>query len=276
MSPELGTAALRQDLLARAGDLTPLPVAVTHLAQVLHDPESSVEETCSIITQDPVLTANVLREANSSWTGRAEVATIDRAFVLLGRARLLMLAARGSVGERFQPALPEYGLAKGELWQHSVASSVAASAVRDHSRVDPGGEALTAALLHDFAKLVLCDFIDLPDRDAPFFEQPLTTFEHNQLNIDHAELGGYICRSWGLPASICDAIALHHTEEHDEVPSAAHAVAVVVAHEALGGGSGFFAVDRAEVEPSMAALRLDHETWDQLVVETQTTIGPAI
>lgn len=84
MSPELGTAALREDLLARAEDLTPLPVAVTRLAQVLHDPESSVEEVCSIITQDPVLTANVLREANSSWTGRAEVATIDRAFVLLG------------------------------------------------------------------------------------------------------------------------------------------------------------------------------------------------
>jgi HD-like signal output (HDOD) protein len=278
VSATLDADLLRSELIHRAEELTPLPTAVTRLAVAINDPESSVDDICAIVGHDPVLAANLLREANSSWTGRAHVDTIERAFVLLGRARLLMLAIRGAIDDRFQPALPQYGLAKGELWQHSVAASIAASVVREHSRVDPGGESLTAALLHDFAKLVICDYVDLREHATRPGLVPVISIERSRAAIDHAELGGLICRSWGLPDSICDAIALHHVDEHDEVVPAAHAVAVAdaVAHDALGSGLGFFGLDLPDVATSMEVLGLGDDIWDRLVVETQSAIAASI
>jgi HD-like signal output (HDOD) protein len=273
---DVDTDKLRRDLIARAEQLTPLPAAVTRLAQVIHDAESSVDEICAIVGQDPVLAASLLREANSAWTGRAEVATLDRAFMLLGRARLLMLAVGGSVNARFQPALPQYGLAKGELWQHAVASSVAASVVREHSHVDPGGETLTAALLHDLAKLVLCDYLDLQGNEDRMRHLPAVTVERLHVHIDHAELGGIISRHWGLPASICDAISLHHTGRHGEVPASAHAVALAdaVAHDALGEDHrGFFGLDTDVTESSMEFLGVPPDAWERLIAQTQQSIA---
>ncbi|MBD95506.1 MAG: hypothetical protein CL482_14815 [Acidobacteria bacterium] len=57
-------------------------------------------------------------------------------------------------------ALPQYGLAEGEFWQHLVASSLAAEVVQRRSTRSLPLEASTAALLHDIGKLMIGRLVD--------------------------------------------------------------------------------------------------------------------
>ncbi len=275
---DLDTQRLRLRLIRSAEDLTPLPAAVAKLANVLQDAESGPDEVADVVRQDPVLTASLLREANSSYVAaNTEIATVERAFMLLGRARLLMLAVKGHVNEQFQPALPQYGLVKGELWQHSVVSATAAGVLRDKATYAPGGEAITAALLHDLAKLVLCDYLDLRELADEYSGVPIPDLERHIVSIDHAELGGIITAKWGLPGSISDAIAYHHQPVSAGEPLAAHAVWVAdaIAHEVLAdphGAEPYFDLLRATVSPSLDALGILEREWDDLVRTTQKAI----
>ena len=274
MTTDVDTQLLRLRLLRSAEELTPLPAAVTHLAQVLHDPDTGPDEVADAIHKDPVLTATVLREANSSWVAaNSAIETVERAFILLGRARLLMLSIKGHVNERLQPALPQYGMAKGELWQHSVVSATAASVVRDTANADPGGAALTAALLHDLSKLVLCDYIDFRQLDPAWQQYPVTQIERHLLDIDHAELGGIITRRWGLPDSISDAIECHHDPEASHDPLAAHTVAIAdaIAHDVLDNLDGDPEVSGQRINAvadSLDALELSGTSWHTMARRT--------
>ena len=264
MTINVDTGELRRQLILSAEELTPLPAAVTQLAMVLADAEATASDVGDVVRQDPVLTASLLREANSSWVAANEaIATVERAFILLGRARLLMLAVKDHVDEQLQPELPQYGLARGELWQHSVAASTAAGVIRDAATHDPGGAVITSALLHDLGKLVLCDYIDLSSYAGARLDSDLSAIERELVQIDHGELAGVITRAWGLPDIITDALIFHHDPEASSDPLAAHAVwlADVVAHQALqphdenDGRLGGAASD--QTDDSLDALGID-------------------
>lgn len=276
---DVDTQRLRLRLIRSAEALTPLPAAVTRLANVLQDAETGPAEVADVVRQDPVLTASLLREANSSWVAaNTEIATVERAFLLLGRARLLMLAVKGHVNEAFQPALPQYGLVKGQLWRHSVLSATAAGVVRDAASATPGGEAITAALLHDLAKLVLCDYLDLRELGDEYSGVPIPDIERHIVSIDHAELGGIITTKWGLPASISDAIAFHHRPDASVRPLAAHTVWVAdaVAHEVSSDPTDaepYFDLLRETVGPSLDALGIASSAWDDLVHKTKDIVS---
>lgn len=273
------TDELRARLLASAEDLTPLPSAVAQLAHTIHDAESTPEDISDIIRQDPVLTASLLREANSSWVAsNTDIVTVERAFILLGRARLLMLAVKGHVTDDFQPALPQYGLAQGQLWQHSVVSATAAGVVRETSPATPGGEALTAALLHDLSKLVLAQHIEVGELTSLPRHASTSEIERQLLDIDHAELGGLITRRWGLPSSICDAIESHHDPDRAYDPVNAHTVAIAdaLAHDVLenpGGDPDTTAHHRDAVCDSLDHLRISRDGWATMARRTLEAVA---
>ena len=278
MTTNVDSSELRRQLILSAEELTPLPAAVTQLASVLADADATAEDVGEVVRQDPVLTGALLREANSSWVAANEaIATVERAFILLGRARLLMLAVKDHVDAQLQPALPEYGLAKGELWQHSVATSVAAGVIRDAANRDPGGAVITSALLHDLGKLVLCDYIDLSSYDDDRVESDLSAIERELVQIDHGELAGVITNAWGLPHIISDALTFHHDPDAAPDPLAAHTVwlADVVAHNAihpLNENDGRLAgAGGAQTAESLDTLGIGVELSD-LVTRTQEAL----
>jgi putative nucleotidyltransferase with HDIG domain len=75
--------------------------------------------------------------------------------------------------------------------------------------------AIVAALLHDIGKLVLA--WKMPERfqrlSAKAQEQhrPLYQIEEELWGITHAEIGAYLLGLWGLPISITEAVAYHHS-----------------------------------------------------------------
>ncbi len=186
----------------------------TRLAALVCAGTPELGQVVEIVQYDEALTASLLRSANSSWSAsRSDIRTVRDAVVRLGASPVLALTLGMTVRRHLGDSLPQYGLSEGMLWRHSVAASLAAELLTVRAVNRPPPEAATAALLHDMGKLVIARFLDrsLLDQMREQRDQGATNLEAEMavLGIDHAELGGLIARSWGLPDSLVQGIREH-------------------------------------------------------------------
>lgn len=249
--------AIDLDALAEAAAcLEPLPASVTRLAAMVAGGDPDLAEIAEIVSFDQALTASLLRSANSSWSAsRTPITTVRDAVIRLGYGTVLSLALGVNVRRRMQQSLPEYGLGEGDLWRHSVASSLACETMPRFTRVRIPSEATTAALLHDIGKLVMSRFLDDTILDTLNRAQEQgglsrRTAEAELLGVHHGELGGLIVQTWGLPDPIVEGISYHHNPDDNPTPMtyAVH-IADVVA-KTIGAGVD----DNADPESSLHAL----------------------
>ena len=218
-------------LIAKAYDLDPIPMSGTKLANLVADPESSLESIIQVVSLDQALTARVLRAANSAASAaRSQITTVKDAVVRLGRSAIVTLGFGAKVRQQLQQPLPEFGLAENVLWRHSVAAALAVESMGVFSKAPIPPESYAAALLHDIGKLVLARFLDpetllyLRRAQEEGRCNPLQA-EMEILEVNHAELGGMIARHWGLPNSLALGIQYHHSP-NDDLPPVCHVVCV--------------------------------------------------
>jgi HD-like signal output (HDOD) protein len=200
-------------LTEAANRLEGLPTSLTRMAAIVSSPDFSMDEVVEVIGFDPVLTASLLRAANSAASGASrEISTVREAVVRLGASSVSALAVGTTVGNRFRRASQDTN-----LWRHSVASTMACDVITGRSRAWIPAAAATAALLHDVGKLVLAEaltpnILNLLQTVAK--SENLTEHEAERavLMVDHGELGAIAARAWALPQIIVDGIALHHAD----------------------------------------------------------------
>ncbi len=264
-------------IVEAAGRLRPLSHSTSQLIVLTGQPNVSTSDLVNVISQDQVLAAALLREANSAASAaRNPISTVETALVRLGTSRILSLAVRLSVSEQMSVAVPEYDLSDGDLALLSVTGSVAAELVRERAKVALPPELPTAALLRDIGMLVLATFLDSPHlallhltRDAG---APLSDGERMVLDADHGEVGGLLCQAWKLPDAVRLGVQYHHNPFDCEAPIA-HAVflADTIAHlvaERTGHHWSHSAPKEADWVASMGELRIDPGTLDALVDAT--------
>ncbi|MGE0880054.1 MAG: HDOD domain-containing protein [Acidimicrobiia bacterium] len=267
-------AAMMLDLPAvieSAQSLEPLPASVGRLAQLVSDVDTDLREIVEVISFDQALTGNLLRRANSAASAaRNPIRTVHEAVVRLGTATVLALAMSASVAKRMNRSLPEYGMAEGELWKHSVRAAIAAEAVRSAAKTPVPPEVATAALLHDIGKLVLCRFLGPQILNLLNIAQDVddltpTEAEAVLLEVHHGELGGLVAQHWRLPDTIVRGITYHHRPDEVLEPIAfgvqlANFVAHVTAEQPLHE-SDIEARDHA-----LAELGIPGDRWDKICV----------
>ena len=218
-------------LIAKAYDLDPIPMSGTKLANLMADPESTLENITQVVSLDQALAARTLRAANSAASAaRSQITTVKDAVVRLGRSTILTLGFGPKVRQQLQLPLPEFGLAENVLWRHSVAAALAVESMGVLGKTPIPPESYAAALLHDIGKLVLARFLD-PDVMAYLRRaqeegrcNPLEA-EMEILEVNHAELGGMVARHWGLPNTLSLGIQYHHSP-NDDLPLVCHVVCV--------------------------------------------------
>ncbi len=245
---------LHHRILDQAESMRPLPQAVLDLARTVSDPDAGLEKVAATLRNDPVLTAVVLREANSAFVGAIEAAsTVEQAVVRLGGARVLAIAVTNSLPSEINEALPGYGIYEGGLHAHAVATSHVTDVVRMLSPLKPPAALVTAGLLHDIGKLLLARLLR-PQLIPDALQQEgtdITAAERSLLDLDHAEVGAALAAHWKLPDEIVRAIQFHHQPEMADELAAGVALADRLAHRILhdeepaaaGGADADLAVD---------------------------------
>jgi putative nucleotidyltransferase with HDIG domain len=170
-----------------------------------------------------------------------------------------------------------YGIAAGELWQHSVAAAVAGRLVAQALGFEEN-LIFTAALLHDIGKLVLSGYLAncyaSIQRETEVSHRSFLEVERMLLGVDHAEVGGRLLASWGFPDKLVQAVWRHH--EPDRARAFAELAASVclgdvIAH-LVGHGHGYQAFALRIQSDLLHRLKLDATQLELLAVQTETTL----
>ena len=201
----LAELARRADKPGDAADLVPrVPEVIPRLLRSLRDEGVSGAELSAQVARDPVLVAEVIREANSPFYRPAkQVRTIDAAVMVLGQNGLRMLLARVA----FRPSInlqasPSARKMAPLVWMHSERCARAAGLLAPGLGADPF-EAYLAGLMHDVGLVVALRLLDrivaaptIP-QDAEFAAAVLAAAR---------ELSARIALFWELPPPIGAAI----------------------------------------------------------------------
>jgi putative nucleotidyltransferase with HDIG domain len=197
-----------------------MPGTAVKLLELIDDSAMRVSQIEGILRQDPGLTANVLRLANSAFFGiPSKVGSIRQAVILLGLKRLIQMVIAACVSAIMDKSVPGYDLPPGELWRHSIAASVAAEGLVKVLKVEAAEEIFTAALLHDVGKLVLGDFVKEEFKQIETAVSQGISFEMAEkivLGTNHADVGARILTKWLLPPEIVNAVQFHHAPDASE------------------------------------------------------------
>jgi putative nucleotidyltransferase with HDIG domain len=197
-----------------------MPVTAAKLLPLLKDSDSSAADIESILKYDPGLTANILKLTNSAYFGiPTRVSSVRQAIVLLGWKRLLQVVTTICMSPLMKKSVPGYDLRSGQLWQHSIAVSVAAEILVKALKINDADEVFTAALLHDVGKLILGSFVKKDLEQIEIMVTKGITFdvaESMVLGTNHAEVGGQILHKWSFPADLVNAVQWHHDPESCE------------------------------------------------------------
>lgn len=184
------------------------------------------------LSQSPELAAQVLRLANSAaFGGRAD--SIDAAVVRLGEQTLRALLLAAETYSLLEGPLPVYGLPRLALFRHSNDVAETAQSLAKQSAAARGGQAFLAGLLHDLGKPILAAVA--AEGTASVGPCGDLDGERRVFGTDHARVGTWIARRWGLPEELCDAIEYHHSPVPPDEPVArAVWLGDIVAHAASG------------------------------------------
>ncbi len=205
-----------RDVVAKVGELPPIPSVIMESMKLLNDPSSTVKKIQEQILLDQSLTAFILKVANSALYGlRKEVTTITYAINLMGynttRSILTAYLSKNlytSKGNKLIQAV---------LWKHSISSAVFGKKIAEHLKRVNSEEAFIASLLHDIGKGVL-----LKNKTDEFEQVVQMIYNDNMTSIDaeravigftHVELGFLLMNNWRFSESIVETVIYHHNAQ---------------------------------------------------------------
>ena len=194
-------------IIMNTSSLPTLPGIITKLNSLSENDKTSIQEMARLVASDQVLSARILKLANSPSYGFYRVSTISNAMILLGVNVVKSLALSSSIFEIMEKN--SVG-----LWEHSLGAGVAANIISRRLKLPECEEISTAALLHDIGKVIIrLNFGDdyrhllaLIDED----EISMLEAERKLLGTDHAEVGAWLAKSWFLPDKLIEPIGCHH------------------------------------------------------------------
>lgn len=264
-----------------AGRLPMVPKVVQELIASFQDQNVNIDDITDKVTHDQVLSARVLRLANSArFGGSRNIASLNDAVLLLGfdNVRMLVIAS-GIAGAT--TAIPGFDMK--EYWGRSFEMANTSKVLARLAKLD-GQVAYTCGLLANIGELVL--HVAEPekalriDRLVESGAERLAT-ERMLLGMDLTEVGAELARRWNFPDAIQQAIReQHNLADPEQLPPYALLIglaAYIVAgfnhgmsEQEMQGtlpqhGLAALGVDEAELEDALPHLKEVSTTVDNLL-----------
>lgn len=247
--------------------LVSLPAVCVRVNELAEDPKSSAVEIAEAISQDPNLTTQILRIANSPFYGfPTRVDTISRAIAVIGTQDLRDLVLSASIIKAFSKQKNEiFNLER--YWHHSLFTAFIARQLgsKTTTPILNKERLFLAGLLHDIGKLVMS--IKIPEimrivkmrseeGCEPFYEVEKLVF-----GLGHAEIGAELMRQWNLPKSLQFVAKYHHkpsrTKEFLLEASIVHIANALARHENVSVSDSDFPIKISTTAWKVTGLNKD-------------------
>jgi len=227
------------------GDIATLPEVTIKIIELVEDPDSTARDLHHVIKSDPALSVKVLKVVNSAFYGLpGQVASVDRAIILLGLSAVKNIAIAASIARLFKGNRISEHFTASDLWRHSVAVGVAGRAIAECSpHPVMSDEVFVAGLIHDIGMLVerqayADDFADVINRCA---REPsdFLAVERELIGADHQAFGVGLTTKWKFPRHLRASVGFHHNPDSLSVElrnmaTLIHTADVLACHEQVG------------------------------------------
>lgn len=268
-APSAPTTHVTARIVAEAADRLAAPSAVVNgVLELLDQGAAPVRLIAARVSQSPEIAAQVLRMGNSALFSDP-VDTVERAIVRIGERTLRTVLLAASTYRLLEGAAAGYGFPRLYLLRHSGEVATMAQSLARKGPAAFGTQAYLAGLLHDLGKPILAT---VAEERAIVVDGGITSIaqERELFGTDHARVGGWIARRWGLPEELSLALERHHdTEPPGEDLARPVWLADIAVHAAAGDIEAITRLPEAA-----AACGLTSDALETLLMATPETDGP--
>ena len=204
-----------QKAMSRVTEIGSLPEVTTKIVEVVEDPRATAHDMHEIVKNDPGLATKILKVVNSAFYGLpSQVASLDRAIIMLGLSAVKNIALATSLSRLFKPGAITEQFAARDLWSHSIAVGVCAKLLTKAARGPHADEAFVAGLVHDMGLLIEHQLVreqlkEIVNRCMNGTED-FCTVEAEIIGANHQAFGAALAAKWKFPPGLRYAIAYHH------------------------------------------------------------------
>ncbi|WP_396588898.1 HDOD domain-containing protein [Bermanella sp. R86510] len=197
------------DIFDQPAKLPSIPKVVQELIETFNQDNIDMDMLATKISMDPVLTAKVLRLANSVHYGVSRtIASMSEASIVLGFSTLRTLVLASGITGAFQTP---NGFDQKAFWRESFAIAAISRWLAPYSHLNPE-VAFTTGMLHDIGDLILISV--LPEESKKIAAAVKAggkriDIENAMLGYNYADIGAELARRWKFPQDIIDGIQYH-------------------------------------------------------------------
>ena len=185
-----------------------LPTVIPKLLRSLRDPDSSAKDYVEIINKDPVMSAAVLKLANSVYFNPigARINDIEPAVVKLGIDGLRSVLSAAVMQPIIQRDSPYFSAAGQKMWLHSLNTAVACELIADHRDMEKF-KVYVMGLVHDIGKTTI--FSELCKQFKKNGEEVKPGYNAfvPLMKVMAPAVSYWIAKDWDLPKEVCTALA---------------------------------------------------------------------
>lgn len=226
---------MTEEILKKIKQLPPLPESAMQIEAVYQDPDSTFNDMVKILEKDPLLTADILKAANSPLYGFSrEINTINQAVGLFGMGTVRGFALASIVKKSFNLDLSPYGI-DNEMFsllskkQHALTTSWC---LRKENKLL--SVLSPAAFLVEIGKVLIAQQI-LSDKTQEKFKEALIATqdveaaEREVAGVDTPEVSATIFEHWRFESGLVETIrnCLNPENAKDDIKKAAQILQVV-------------------------------------------------
>ncbi|MCK6264412.1 HDOD domain-containing protein [Vibrio sp. ZSDE26] len=204
-------------LISRLNELPRISAVLQELLDLVNQDDVDFGELSKKISIDQVLSARLLRMANSAHFGGSKtVSSVNEALLRVGTGAVRTLVVASVLSSAF-PSIPTLDMDM--YWTNTFEVSVISSKLASESGLD-GNEVFTAGVLHNIGELMIhtlapeeaLEIQKLVENGA----NPIAAQE-KVLDVSAPSLGAHLAKTWKFPDHMVDAIEHYHEPREAEI-----------------------------------------------------------
>ena len=211
---------MNENIIKKIKSLPPLPKSVMDIQRITSDPDGSIGDLIKVVKEDPMLTANLLKAANSPLYGFSrQIKNVDQAVSLFGMSTVKGFAVSSAVRNSMKIDLSAYGISESKF----VSISQMQNALiinwykRDRSKLDILS---TASFLLEIGAVIISSIL-VAEGLADEFKSRLTSdnrleLEREYLETDTIAVTAQIFSYWKFDEELVNSIKFVDNLENAE------------------------------------------------------------
>lgn len=200
-----------EEVFEQTHKLPTIPKVVQELIDSFSNDDIDIDTIAKKIAQDQVITAKVLRLANSAHFGASrQIGSVQEAVVVLGFNTVRTLVVASGITGAFV-ATP--GFDRKAFWKHSLAVASTAKWLAKQAKIN-GEVAFTCGMVHNIGEMLIHIVVpEMAVKIDKFVDSggDRVALEDNNIGFDYVMVGEELARRWNFPTEIQQAVKFQNT-----------------------------------------------------------------